>query len=171
MDCGQCCEDGGANGDEIAASRGKLDMHPLSDQEMGREGEGDEELDERDVAEPPSAPEDLDGNWARPRRERIRALPKPVTPTKEQRERHRLTHIPYADWCSHCVRCRGRNLPHRKVTPFPAENTVPVMSMDIGHIKRNEAEKKLPFIVARDHRTRISFAHLLKGKSTVVADY
>ena len=171
MDCGQCCEEGEANGDESAASGGKLDMHPLSDQEMGHEGRDDEELGERDVAAPPIAPEDLDGNWARPRRERIRALPKPVTPTKEQREWHRLTHIPYADWCSHCVRCRGRNLPHRKVTPFPAENTVPVMSMDIGHIKRSEAEKKLPFIVARDHRTRVTFAHLLKGKSTVVADY
>ena len=43
--------------------------------------------------------------------------------------------------------------------------------MDLAHIKRHDAEKTLPFIVARDHKTRITFAHLLQGKSTVVAEY
>ena len=123
------------------------------------------------VAPPPAAPEELDGNWARPQRERVRALPKPVTPTKEDRARHQLTHIPYAVWCRHCVACRGRNLPHRRVVPLPAENVVPVISMDLAHIQRHDAEKKLPFIVARDHKTRMTFAHLLRGKSTVVAEY
>ena len=171
MDCSSCCEGAMAISDESTKPEVELEVHPFGDLVMDRGNVDAEELDGGDVPAPPDMPEDLDGNWERPRRERVRALPKPITPTKEQRARHRLTHIPYADWCSHCVRCRGRNLPHRKLTPLPAENVVPVISMDLAHIKRNEADKKLPFIVARDHKTRITFAHLLKGKSTVVADY
>ena len=175
MDCSQCCEVDVEMTEESVGPRAKQGLHPFGDQDMDQGNEDATELEEGamrpPLPPPPDVPEDLDGNWSRPRRDRVRALPRPTTPTKEQRARHRLTHIPYADWCSHCVKCRGRNLPHRKVIPLPAENVVPVMSMDIGHIKRNEADKKLPFIVARDHRTRVTFAHLLRGKSTVVAEY
>jgi hypothetical protein len=62
-------------------------------------------------------------------------------------------------------------LPHRRVRPLPAESVVPVVSMDLAHVKRSDAERKLPFIVLRDHRTGLAFAHLLQGKSTVVAEY
>ena len=168
MDCSHCCEDEsavkGVKGKSVE-SEVKQGLHPFGDQDMDRDGENAVELEEEAEAPlppPPDMPEDLDGNWMRQRRQRDRALPKPITPTKDERARHRLTHIPYADWCRHCVRCRGRNLPHRKIIPLPAENVVPVMSIDLGHIKRHEAEKKLPFIVARDHRTKVTFAHLLR---------
>ena len=87
--------------DESTIPEAKLELHPLGDHEMEREDEDAVELGGGEVPAPPNLPEDLDGNWRRHRRERVRALPKPMTPTKEQRERHRLTHIPYADWCSH----------------------------------------------------------------------
>ena len=34
-----------------------------------------------------------------PLRQRVRGLPKPITPTKAQRELHDLTHLPYEPWC------------------------------------------------------------------------
>ena len=110
-------------------------MHPVDDGEAMADGDANP-IPHEDDANPPAEPpaEDLDGNWARPRRERVRALPKPVTPTAAERERHALTHMPYALWCAHCVRCRGRKLPHRRLAPLPAENVVPVIAMGIGYL-------------------------------------
>eukprot|EP00973_Karenia_brevis_P086851 12045803-Karenia_brevis.AAC.1 len=36
--------------------------------------------------------------------EKVRALRTPKSPTPEEYRHHRLTHIPYRDWCPHCVR-------------------------------------------------------------------
>ena len=170
------CENGCFCDDENLRTEVKMDdcpesmeVHPLDDEMV--DNEEAPEAGEEAVPPPPAHPEDVDGNWARPVRQRIQALPKPLTPTREDRERHRLTHIPYATWCRHCVACRGRNLPHRHVRPLPADSIVPVVSMDLAHVKRHDAEKKLPFIVVRDHSTKLTFAHLLQGKSTVVAEY
>ena len=38
---------------------------------------------------------------------------KPRAPSKREREEHEATHLPFRDWCRHCVRGRGRNNPHR----------------------------------------------------------
>ena len=34
-------------------------------------------------------------------------------PTKQEREEHEATPCPYRSWCRHCVRGRGRNMPHK----------------------------------------------------------
>ena len=163
MDCDQCCEESAEDDDKSDDNSDRPAVSPFGDHVMDQQEEEPDHAEDVDQP-PPALPEDLDGNWARPRRERIRALPKPVTPTKEQRERHKLTHIPYADWCKHCVACRGRNLPHRRVVPLPAESVVPVISMDLAHIKRHDEENTWPFIVARYHKTRITFCPPPTGK-------
>ena len=38
----------------------------------------------------------------------------PKGPTKEEREKHEATHLPFREWCDHCARGRARNRPHRK---------------------------------------------------------
>ena len=38
----------------------------------------------------------------------------PKGPSKQEREEHELTHMPYRSWCKHCVRGRGINNPHKK---------------------------------------------------------
>ena len=30
-------------------------------------------------------------------------------------EEHELTHLPFRNWCRHCVRGRGKEFPHRRV--------------------------------------------------------
>ena len=128
----------------------EADMNPLDDDD---EIIAEDEIQAPDAPPPPALAEDLDGNWQGPVRQRVRALPKPVTPTRAERERHRLTHIPFADWCVHCVRCKGRNLPHRRVEPLPEAGTVPVVSMDLAFIKRSDADQAVPLIVTRDRRS------------------
>ena len=43
--------------------------------------------------------------------------------------------------------------------------------MDLAFARRTEAAKAVPFIVARDAKTRLTFAHLLQGKSTTTEAY
>ena len=43
-----------------------------------------------------------------------RKLNDPRKPTQAEVDEHELTHIPYRNWCSVCVRCRGKDLDHRK---------------------------------------------------------
>ena len=38
----------------------------------------------------------------------------PVEPSAEERKEHEITHLPYRNWCRHCVRGRGKEAPHEK---------------------------------------------------------
>ena len=42
------------------------------------------------------------------------ALASPEGPSKQERETHNLTHIPFRDWCEHCVKGRARKRAHKK---------------------------------------------------------
>ena len=53
------------------------------------------------------------------RRAKIRKSPK--GPTKVEREEH-ATHLPFREWCRHCVRGRGGSKPHRRQVDKDAES-------------------------------------------------
>ena len=38
----------------------------------------------------------------------------PERPSRPEREKHELTHIPYRSWCEHCVKARARGRAHRR---------------------------------------------------------
>ena len=40
---------------------------------------------------------------------------KPFRPTQAEVDRHYFTHIPFRNWCRHCVLGRAKNDPHREV--------------------------------------------------------
>ena len=35
-------------------------------------------------------------------------------PRRKERDEHNATHMPFRDWCRHCVRGRGKNKAHKK---------------------------------------------------------
>ena len=136
------------------------DAEALPDwQRVGSDDEWDAMFPGPDMPPPPEPHDQV-------RPERVRPLRKPVAPTKAQRERHELTHLPYADWCRHCVRARAQNDPHRKVKKHASQNTVPTVSGDFCFLKQAGQEGTYPVHVMRDHNTRLTFAHLVQGKST-----
>ena len=45
-----------------------------------------------------------------------RGMPSPMVVSKQEKEQHELTHLPFRSWCSHCVRGRARNMMHKKNT-------------------------------------------------------
>ena len=40
----------------------------------------------------------------------------PGEPSKTEREHHEVDHIPFRSWCKHCIRGRGKSMPHFKKT-------------------------------------------------------
>ena len=60
-------------------------------------------------------------------------LPKPVpsprVPTREEYERHVLTHIPFRNWCRHCVSSRKPNIAHKNRRRC-AERSTPLLAIN-----------------------------------------
>ncbi len=52
-------------------------------------------------------------------------------PSEAEVQQHCLTHMPYRNWCPHCVRGRGREMDHKKTKEKGEEEpTVPEYHMD-----------------------------------------
>ena len=45
----------------------------------------------------------------------------PRQPSEEERRTHNLTHLPYRNWCEHCVKGRGREADHKQLKSQPEE--------------------------------------------------
>ena len=45
---------------------------------------------------------------------RVKKVLDPKAPTDAEVEEHRLTHIPYRNWCEVCVKCKGKEFDHRR---------------------------------------------------------
>ena len=82
----------GQNGDAVSVET------PTS-----RIGNPEEAIDqETDMPEEVIEVENIDEEEGRVPKTRVA----PKGPTKREREEHDATHIPYRDWCDHCVRGR-----------------------------------------------------------------
>ena len=40
----------------------------------------------------------------------------PKQPSQREREEHEKTHLPFRDWCTHCIKAKSRNDPHKRET-------------------------------------------------------
>ena len=38
----------------------------------------------------------------------------PQMPCQQEVDAHELTHLPFRNWCRHCMKGRGKEMPHRK---------------------------------------------------------
>ena len=59
----------------------------------------------------------------------------PREPTITEREVHELTRLPPQPWCEQCVRGRGTENPHKRVTFELAESTLLAIAFDFCFIK------------------------------------
>ena len=58
----------------------------------------------------------------------------PGMPSKEEREAHNVTHLPFRPWCEFCVKGRGRDRYHRRVEGEAAAQELPKISLDYGFL-------------------------------------
>ena len=94
----------------------------------------------------------------------IRRLVDPRKPTQAEVDEHELTHVPYRNWCPICVRCRGKDLDHRKavedergVSEYAFEYCFP--GDEFGH--------KLVVLAGRERVTGMYFATAVPTKGSI----
>ena len=76
-------------------------------------------------------------------------------PTQREIEEHMITHIPFRDWCPHCVRGKSKSSAHKRQVQEEV-NEVPVVSIDYMYMESEESVEALgmPILVSRDRRSK-----------------
>ena len=114
---------------------------------------------------------------------KAKALRQPYQPTPEEIAEHELTHIPFRDWCVHCMKGRGQSNQHRcqkgnkDIEDEKKVGALTTFSMDYMFftvdnevITKEEAEKfakekiSFPVIVGKDRQTGAMIAHKVEAK-------
>ena len=87
----------------------------------------------------------------------------PKEPTEEERRIHEFTHLPFRNWCRHCVRGRGKEEPCRK---SDADPRVPEIHMDFMFMGEEGGGRTLAFLVARQRGTKAVMCSVAPRKSS-----
>jgi len=86
---------------------------------------------------------------------KVRRAPK--GPTQLEREQHEATHLPYRDWCAHCVRGAGNKTPHRRKslkTEEEEDAKIPRVVLNYHFMSTRDAENgKNPVLAMKDEST------------------
>ena len=99
-----------------------------------------------------------------PGERRTRKVLSPIEPTEQEIAEHNLTHLPFRNWCRHCARGRGTELPHRK---SPGERVLPEVHFDFCFMgEEDKPGDTLPILVVREVASRMTLATVVPLKST-----
>jgi len=86
---------------------------------------------------------------------KVRRAPK--GPTQLEREQHEATHLPFRDWCAHCVRGVGEKTPHRRKglqADDEEDAKIPRMVLNYHFMSTRDAENgKNPVLAMKDEST------------------
>ena len=84
--------------------------------------------------------------------ERARLSSTPRTPSKAEWDRHVVSHMPFRDWCRHCVAGRGLERQHQRHPGH--DDQFPLVCIDHGSL----IEDATTMMVVGDRRTGMVFA-------------
>ena len=97
-------------------------------------------------------------------RGRMRNIGDPRLPTQREVDAHYLTHVPYRNWCPHCVRGRGKDLDHRK--SLDEDRCLREFSFDYCFVG-DEKGAKITVLVGRERVTGMTMASVVPVKGTL----
>ncbi|CAE7352113.1 GIP, partial [Symbiodinium sp. CCMP2456] len=86
----------------------------------------------------------------------------PNEPSENERRLHELTHLPYRDWCEHCVRSKGR-----QNHAVMKNDRQPVTQIDFSFLSTENDLPKRMILSATDAQTRYSMAVVLPAKGSI----
>ena len=92
----------------------------------------------------------------------VRRRADPRAPTREERERHELTHVPFRSWCRFCVMGRGKEQGHPR---REGARTIPTVHMDYAFMGEGE-DRIMPVITAKEEETKMFLAAMVPRKGT-----
>ena len=85
---------------------------------------------------------------------RVKKVLNPHMPTNAEREEHVLTHLPYRNWCRHCVRGRGKEAAHTSMEKDRG-NGVGEFSLDYAFPATEDGDG-MTLLVVRERETRMT---------------
>ena len=87
--------------------------------------------------------------------QRMRNIGDPRLPTQSEVDNHNITHVPYRNWCPHCVRGRGKDLDHRR--SVDDDHKVQEFSLDYCFMS-DEGTDRVTILVGRERTTGMTMA-------------
>ena len=96
---------------------------------------------------------------------RPQVLRGPPRVSRQEREEHELTHVPYRSWCPYCVKGRARNTPHRRAVGQGRSEATPKVSMDYFYMSTaDQLANENPILVMLDEATGERYARAVGKK-------
>ena len=88
----------------------------------------------------------------------------PKRPRQDEVDEHNITHLPYRNWCRHCVRGRGKEAAHKKGDQIIE---MPEVHMDFAFMgEENEPGQTMPVLVVKERGTKMGMSSAVPSKST-----
>ena len=87
----------------------------------------------------------------------------PWPPTRDEVMEHEITHLPYRNWCKHCIRGRGTEASHRRQLEEP---NIPELHMDFMFMGEEGEEGKWTILVAKERLSKMTLATAVPLKTT-----
>ena len=94
----------------------------------------------------------------------VKKVQDPRDPSKEERAQHEMTHLPYRSWCRHCVRGRGKQMPHQGGSQ---ETSISEVHMDFAFLGReDDPQKTMAVLVAKERTSKMIMSAAAHRKTT-----
>ena len=93
-------------------------------------------------------------------------IPKQVidvaSPTAQEIKDHELTHLPFRNWCEHCV--KGKSVERACKTTEHSPGALPTFHADYIFMGERESEGTTPILVVKDDIQKSVFANVVPSK-------
>ena len=132
------------------------------------EANGDKSVESRDSRH---EGEEDDGEGEEGREPKVIRAPKSIS--REERDAHEATHMPFRSWCRHCVRARARNMQHAKgKDDEEIKSKVPRISMDYFFMSEEDRRASSnPLFVMIDEESKERYARAVGKKGVTDMDW
>ena len=90
-----------------------------------------------------------------------RAVLDPKLPSQREIDEHSLTHLPYRNWCTHCVLGKGKAAPHFKRAS--REDSLPEVHFDYCFMS-TAGQPLVTILMAKERETRMCMATMVPMK-------
>ena len=84
-------------------------------------------------------------------------------PTAAEMRAHRVSHLPFRDWCPECIAGRAKDWPHRAQKEVE-ELAVPEICVDYCFIREEAGDDYSVVLVGKDRGTKLILAHVVPFK-------
>ena len=90
-----------------------------------------------------------------------KAAPDVTQPTEQERKDHELTHMPFRNWCPHCIAGKGQE---RNFIATDGPGCIPCFSADYAFMGEHTTEGTTPILVLKDDTQKSVFSYVVPEK-------